>query len=118
MRIVSCSVFLLLLFAVPKAICQQEILEMTREQTEESLIHLERAEKLIKEKQYQRALLEYNYILQFYPMSIYAPEAQQKVMELTPRTRHKQAESHNQFVGDAHPTVIFVTSRVFMTQCT
>ena len=76
---------------VSAQICRAEHAEdeETRRQTEESLAHIERAERLAKGKNYQQALAEYTYILRFYPRSIYASQARQEIERLTPKTRSK-----------------------------
>lgn len=94
--ILVCSLVLVVVEAVE---CQSENAEEIRKQTESSLVHIERAERSAKEKDYQKALLEYNYILQFYPKSIYATEAQQKIEELTPRIRPKQVEKEQAIIS-------------------
>ncbi len=78
---------------------QQEDAEQIREQTEKSLVHVQRAEKLLKEKYYKRALQEYEYVMQFYPKSIYAEEARQKVEELTRRIRPERTEKERAIIS-------------------
>lgn len=79
--------------------CKQENAEQIRDQTEKSLTHVERAERFAEEKDYQRALREYNYILQFYPDSIYAEEARQRIEELTPRIRPKRVDKEQAIIS-------------------
>lgn len=91
-------VMLLVLVGVETAECQSENAEEIRKQTESSLVHIERAERFVEEKDYQKALLEYDYILHFYPKSIYATEAQQKIGELSPNIRPKQVEKERAII--------------------
>jgi len=88
--------FLVAISFILIGLCSSDIIP---EQTEKSLPHIERAEKFVKEKNYKSALLEYNYVLQFYPESIYAEQARQAIEELTPRTKPKNLEKQRAIVS-------------------
>lgn len=92
-------VYSLALVFVEVGECQQENAKQIREQTEKSLVHVERAERFVKEEEYKRALQEYKYILQFYPDSIYAEEARQKVEELTSKIRPEREEKERAIIS-------------------
>jgi hypothetical protein len=59
--------------------------EVVREQTRDAILHLERAERLLKLGELDKALVEYEYIVRFCPHSIYAQEAKRMLEEIGER---------------------------------